>query len=71
MLFDNDDFFLIFFFWIFLVVTTCSQAAEAIFLLQENHGFDLIMADVCMTDMDGFKLFELAGFNMHLPIISK
>ncbi|KAG6492546.1 hypothetical protein ZIOFF_047509 [Zingiber officinale] len=50
-------------------VTTCSQAAEAIFLLQENHGFDLIMTDFCMTDMDGFKLFELAGFNMHLPII--
>ena len=52
-------------------VTTCSCATAALSLLRErtNH-FDLVLSDVQMPDMDGFKLLEHIGLEMDLPVIS-
>lgn len=53
-------------------VTTTSQAITALKLLRENkNNFDLVISDVHMPDMDGFKLLELVGLEMDLPVISK
>eukprot|EP00249_Psilotum_nudum_P020497 c27730_g1_i5 orf=620-1030(+) len=53
-------------------VTTCAQAIKALSMLRENRDkFDLIISDVCMPDMDGFKLLELVGLEMDLPVISE
>ena len=53
-------------------VTTTSQAIMALKLLRENkNNFDLVISDVNMPDMDGFKLLELVGLEMDLPVISK
>ncbi|XP_050232553.1 two-component response regulator ORR21 [Mercurialis annua] len=51
-------------------VTTCSQAKVALNLLRERKGcFDVVLSDVHMPDMDGFKLLELVGLEMDLPVI--
>lgn len=51
-------------------VTTCSQATVALNLLRERKGcFDVVLSDVHMPDMDGFKLLELVGLEMDLPVI--
>jgi CheY-like chemotaxis protein len=53
-------------------VTTCGKATEALSLLREDiNKFDLVISDVYMPDMDGFKLLELVGLEMDLPVISK
>lgn len=55
-----------------LAVTTTSQSRTALKMLRENRNrFDLIISDVYMPDMDGFKLLELVGLEMDLPVISK
>lgn len=65
MYFHNDCFF-------FVTVTTTNQAITALKMLRENRNrFDLIISDVYMPDMDGFKLLELIGLEMDLPVISK
>ncbi|CAA0834841.1 Two-component response regulator ARR1 [Striga hermonthica] len=51
-------------------VTKCSRAEVALKLLRENKdGFDVVISDVHMPDMDGFKLLEHVGLEMDLPVI--
>nr|CAD1832557.1 unnamed protein product [Ananas comosus var. bracteatus] len=51
-------------------VTTCSEATKALSLLRESKGgFDVVISDVHMPDMDGFRLLELVGLEMDLPVI--
>ncbi|KAK9277056.1 hypothetical protein L1049_006595 [Liquidambar formosana] len=51
-------------------VTTCCLATEALDLLRERKdGYDIVISDVNMPDMDGFKLLEHVGLEMDLPVI--
>ncbi|OMO90950.1 hypothetical protein COLO4_18766 [Corchorus olitorius] len=51
-------------------VTTTNQAMKALNMLRENKNkYDLVISDVNMPDMDGFKLLELVGLEMDLPVI--
>ncbi|XP_015895393.2 two-component response regulator ORR21 [Ziziphus jujuba] len=51
-------------------VTTCFQATAALKLLRERKGcFDVVLSDVYMPDMDGYKLLEHVGLEMDLPVI--
>ncbi|KAI3933443.1 hypothetical protein MKX01_022022 [Papaver californicum] len=51
-------------------VTTCCLAREALNILRERKGgFDIVISDVNMPDMDGFKLLEHVGLEMDLPVI--
>ncbi|CAL0334446.1 unnamed protein product [Lupinus luteus] len=51
-------------------VTKCNRAEVALSILRENkNGFDIVLSDVHMPDMDGFKLLEHIGLEMDLPVI--
>ncbi|KAL6990034.1 hypothetical protein U1Q18_015785 [Sarracenia purpurea var. burkii] len=51
-------------------VTKCNRAEIALSLLREKkNGFDIVISDVHMPDMDGFKLLECIGLEMDLPVI--
>ncbi|KAL4025067.1 hypothetical protein IC575_013443 [Cucumis melo] len=51
-------------------VTNCNRAEDALSLLRQyKNGFDIVLSDVHMPDMDGFKLLEYIGLEMDLPVI--
>ncbi|CAN0855580.1 Two-component response regulator ARR1 [Linum grandiflorum] len=51
-------------------VKKCSRAEEALSILLENrNGYDIVISDVHMPDMDGFKLLERVGLELDLPVI--
>ncbi|XP_010251342.1 PREDICTED: two-component response regulator ORR26-like [Nelumbo nucifera] len=51
-------------------VTTCCLARDALDMLRERKDrFDIVISDVNMPDMDGFKLLEHVGLEMDLPVI--
>lgn len=51
-------------------VTKCNRAEIALSMLRENkNGYDIVLSDVHMPDMDGFKLLEQVGLEMDLPVI--
>nr|WOL23164.1 GARP family protein ARR11 [Sedum plumbizincicola] len=55
----------------FYEVTTCCLARDALRILRgRKDGFDIVISDVNMPDMDGFKLLELLGLEMDLPVIN-
>ncbi|MBA0702362.1 hypothetical protein Goari_022228, partial [Gossypium aridum] len=51
-------------------VSTTNQATTALKMLRENRNrYDLVITSVNMPDMDVFKLLELVGLEMDLPVI--
>ncbi|XP_061354801.1 two-component response regulator ORR24-like [Gastrolobium bilobum] len=53
-----------------LAVTATTESIKALEMLRENKNkFDLAISDVIMPHMDGFKLLEIVGLEMDLPII--
>lgn len=57
-------------------MTTKSNGQEALALLRQRNQeeaacdqFDLVLSDVYMPDMDGFKLLEHIGLELELPVI--
>ncbi|CAN6207269.1 unnamed protein product [Urochloa humidicola] len=53
-------------------VTTVTDAKRALNMLREMKDggqFDLVISDVVMPNMDGFKLLELIGLEMDIPVI--
>ncbi|ESR32687.1 hypothetical protein CICLE_v10005747mg [Citrus x clementina] len=52
-------------------VTKCNRAEIALDMLRmSKNGYDIVISDVHMPDMDGFKLHEQVGLEMDLPVIN-
>lgn len=55
-----------------IAVTAKTGALEALAILKENKDyFDIVVTDVTMPDIDGFKLLELIRLETDIPVISK
>lgn len=56
-------------------VTKCRLAEEALSLLRKKEGtYDIVIIDVYLPGMDGFKLLEFINQEMkemNLPVVSK
>lgn len=51
-------------------VTTCPNGVTALEMLRDkSQHFDLVLSDVYMPDVDGFKLLEEIGLELDLPVI--
>ncbi|XVF32837.1 hypothetical protein REPUB_Repub17cG0116800 [Reevesia pubescens] len=51
-------------------VTKCQLAQDALALLREDKNrFDIVICDLHMPDMDGFKLLEIIRLEMDLPVV--
>lgn len=49
-----------------------TKATEALEMLRKNkESYDIVITDVEMPDMNGFKLLEIIGLEMDMPVISK
>lgn len=71
-MFHATKFFLTFHPYDGYLVTTSGLAREALKLLRDRKdGFDIVISDVNMPDMNGFKLLEHVGLEMDLPVISQ
>lgn len=65
-------YFIVYIFRFIFSVTTCNRAEVALSFLRDNkNGYDVVISDVHMPDMDGFKLLEHVGLEMNLPVISQ
>jgi two-component response regulator (ARR-B family) len=51
-------------------VTDAKQALDMLRERKDGEQFELVISDVVMPDMDGFKLLELIGLEMDIPVIS-
>lgn len=73
MIFSGDFVFTVEFWWCdaATVVTDAQTALDMLRERKDGNQFDLVISDVVMTKMDGFKLLELIGLEMDLPVISK
>nr|GEV22868.1 two-component response regulator ARR2-like isoform X1 [Tanacetum cinerariifolium] len=55
----------------FPAVTKCNRGEVALSHLRENkNGFDVVISDGHMPDMDVFKLLKHIGLEMDLPVIT-
>ena len=53
-------------------VTTFSRGAEALKTLRDRkEDFDIVLSDVHMPDMDGFKLLEHIALELDIPVMSE
>ncbi|XP_022639540.1 two-component response regulator ARR12 isoform X1 [Vigna radiata var. radiata] len=51
-------------------VTATTQSVKALEMLRKNRNeFDLVISDVNMPEMDGFKLLQQVGLETDLPVI--
>ncbi|XVE73378.1 hypothetical protein DITRI_Ditri11bG0113100 [Diplodiscus trichospermus] len=51
-------------------VTKCQLAREALALLREDRNrFDIVICDLHMPVMDGFKFLEIIGLEMDIPVV--
>jgi len=53
------------------MVTDAKTALDMLRERKDVDQFELVISDVVMPDIDGFKLLELIGLEMDIPVISK